>query len=345
MLNYRAGARDLDGNWRIIQRSVEIEDGTLPSIDIQYKTPFTSRPFKVWVVATDNREVWETSLKYSIDGDSAQISALFPGPYYEIELPPEATTITLYGSARDGNRNENISRVVLEVLDGTPPVVEFSNLEIGQDGSISLFFTCEDNRELARIWVILIGEDDHAHNVSMDPVEGIDQVITFSKKGLGGEFNYTIYAVDAQGNVVSTDARTIVLPVDGSGSASFIWIVLLLIAILIVLAVAVFIVYYKRSRPEENQVEIEKIKEVFDHFEVGTRRKDMDCYKVLGVPNSATVQEITKSYRELALVHHPDMIGNGASVDDAEMKRINCAKAILIDPEKRAILDRYLGSR
>ena len=247
----------------------------------------------------------------------------------------------------DRRKNENVATVDLEVLDGSPPVLEFREVTLESDNLISICFTCEDNREMGIVWVILIGENGDIFNISEGEKIGKDYIIRFNKKGLGNEFRYSIHGMDASGNVASTEERTFVLPREENGLGSVIWFIIFLIAILAVTGVTFGVAMILRSRSEsrENQVDIMKIKKVFEYFKVGTKRNDMDCYKVLGVPQNAKNQEITRSYRELALVYHPDRTGNGATVDDAEMKRINCAKTILLDPEKRAILDRYLESK
>ena len=55
-----------------------------------------------------------------------------------------------------------------------------------------------------------------------------------------------------------------------------------------------------------------------------------DYYKVLGVPESSTQDDIKKAYRKLSLKHHPDRGGNAD-----EFKKINEAYSVLGDPEKR----------
>ena len=44
----------------------------------------------------------------------------------------------------------------------------------------------------------------------------------------------------------------------------------------------------------------------------------MDYYKVLGVPESSTQDDIKKAYRKLSLKHHPDRGG-----DAEQFKKIN----------------------
>lgn len=65
----------------------------------------------------------------------------------------------------------------------------------------------------------------------------------------------------------------------------------------------------------------------------------MDPYTVLGVPRTASQEEIRKAYRALAKKYHPDL--NPANREaEAKFKEIANAYAILGDPEKRARFDR-----
>lgn len=61
-----------------------------------------------------------------------------------------------------------------------------------------------------------------------------------------------------------------------------------------------------------------------------------DYYKTLGVPRTATVDEIKKAFRKLARTHHPDAGG-----DEAKFKEINEAYEVLSDDKKRKLYDQY----
>ena len=60
----------------------------------------------------------------------------------------------------------------------------------------------------------------------------------------------------------------------------------------------------------------------------------MNHYKMLGVPETASLDEIKKAYRDLVLQHHPDKGG-----DVKMIQRINEAKEVLSDPQKRKEYD------
>ena len=64
----------------------------------------------------------------------------------------------------------------------------------------------------------------------------------------------------------------------------------------------------------------------------------MNPYEVLGVPPSATAEEIRAAYRRLTLAYHPDR--NPAPQAGHWMAQINRAYAILSDPAQRAAYDR-----
>ncbi|HEX7123343.1 MAG TPA: molecular chaperone DnaJ [Gemmatimonadaceae bacterium] len=65
-----------------------------------------------------------------------------------------------------------------------------------------------------------------------------------------------------------------------------------------------------------------------------------DYYQVLGVPRTASDDEIKKAYRKLAMQWHPDR-NNGSKEAEEKFKELTEAYDVLRDPEKRAMYDRY----
>src|SRR5438552_16895741 len=73
--------------------------------------------------------------------------------------------------------------------------------------------------------------------------------------------------------------------------------------------------------------------------------QNKDYYTVLGVPASATQDEIKKQYRKLAAKHHPDKNPNDPKAAE-RFKEISEAYQVLGDAEKRKQYDqmRQLGA-
>ena len=67
-----------------------------------------------------------------------------------------------------------------------------------------------------------------------------------------------------------------------------------------------------------------------------------DFYEILGVPKNASDEDIKKSYRKMAMKHHPDRNqGDTAKVAEEKFKEAKEAYEMLSDPDKRAAYDQY----
>ena len=65
-----------------------------------------------------------------------------------------------------------------------------------------------------------------------------------------------------------------------------------------------------------------------------------DCYEVLGLSKEVTDQEVKSAYRKLAFKYHPDR-NPGSKEAEEKFKEAAEAYAILADPDKRRMYDRF----
>ena len=68
----------------------------------------------------------------------------------------------------------------------------------------------------------------------------------------------------------------------------------------------------------------------------------IDYYAILGLPKTATAEEIKKAYRKLARQYHPDL-NPGNKQAEKKFKEINEANEVLSDLENRKKYDQYGG--
>ncbi|QDP84522.1 J domain-containing protein [Chryseobacterium sp. SNU WT5] len=66
----------------------------------------------------------------------------------------------------------------------------------------------------------------------------------------------------------------------------------------------------------------------------------IDYYKILGVDQKASADQIKKAYRKLARKYHPD-VNPGDSAAEKKFKEINEANEVLSHPENRSKYDKY----
>jgi curved DNA-binding protein len=71
-----------------------------------------------------------------------------------------------------------------------------------------------------------------------------------------------------------------------------------------------------------------------------TRVPQRDLYEILGVPRSASQDEVKKAYRRLAKQYHPD-VNPGNKGAEEKFKEVTAAFEVLSDPKRRKLYDEF----
>ena len=67
---------------------------------------------------------------------------------------------------------------------------------------------------------------------------------------------------------------------------------------------------------------------------------ERDLYDIIGIPRTATADEIKKAYRRLAKKYHPD-VNPGNKAAEEKFKEITAAFDVLSDPKRRKLYDEF----
>ncbi|NMC07377.1 MAG: molecular chaperone DnaJ [Candidatus Lokiarchaeota archaeon] len=70
------------------------------------------------------------------------------------------------------------------------------------------------------------------------------------------------------------------------------------------------------------------------------KKEKRDYYEVLGIPRSASADDIKRAFRQLAKKYHPDLNPNNKEAEE-KFKEINEANDVLSDPSKRERYDQF----
>lgn len=65
-----------------------------------------------------------------------------------------------------------------------------------------------------------------------------------------------------------------------------------------------------------------------------------DLYEILGVPRTASADEVKKAYRRLAKQYHPD-VNPGNKAAEEKFKEVTAAFEVLSDPKRRGLYDEF----
>lgn len=68
---------------------------------------------------------------------------------------------------------------------------------------------------------------------------------------------------------------------------------------------------------------------------------EVDYYKILGIEKTATIEEIKKAYRKMAIKYHPDKNPDNKTQSEEKFKLVSEAYQVLSDPEKKNVYDQF----
>ncbi|MGA1821287.1 MAG: J domain-containing protein [Thermoplasmatota archaeon] len=104
----------------------------------------------------------------------------------------------------------------------------------------------------------------------------------------------------------------------------------------------------KEEKVDASWVELDVTRE-FKEIIKEIKRRKLNCYEILNVPENAKPEEIRKAYRKAASFYHPDRGPGAAGLDKDQVeeiiREINYSKDMLLNPTMRSFHDQILRDR
>ncbi len=226
-LTYYFTANDLANNWNSTsQTNLDVDDNDPPSVvDTTTGIPDTDTVFNITVDASDNREVQEVILKYTISTIEDKIqknSTMNPSYWKKIYIPNDATELSYYILAIDETGNSgSTSTKIISVNDTEKPSIVDTTTETPTTGDLfSITAEIEDNIDISDAFlnysIKSLSGYVETHRVRMHT--GYYKDISIWKNAT--HFSYRISAVDTSNNwewnsrkeltVIDNDSPTII---------------------------------------------------------------------------------------------------------------------------------------
>ncbi|MBN1539800.1 MAG: right-handed parallel beta-helix repeat-containing protein [Candidatus Thermoplasmatota archaeon] len=233
-LTFRAGAVDDAGNWRVLEKTLEVLDGTPPWVELYPGTAWTSRDLAVRMSAADNRGVSLQRVDYSINDESILFPARVNGGNYSIEVPPYAVTLKIKGVAVDTSGLVSFVNLTIDVMDGTPPVISGHKVKV-EDGGVLLYMNASDNRRVTSAWAILKNDRDVIFNLTMEEIHPGSFEARLEAGRIKGRFEAWFFVKDGEGQVTMSEGGFHRTSTREEGIALYILLIVIVLLLIVII--------------------------------------------------------------------------------------------------------------
>ncbi|MGA1866117.1 MAG: hypothetical protein ACMUFK_01475, partial [Thermoplasmatota archaeon] len=234
-LTFKAGAVDDAGNWRVLEKTLEVLDGTPPLVQVHPGTAWTSRELTIGMSAEDNRGVSVQRVDFSINDESAIFPARGTGGNYSIEVPPFAVSLKIIGSAEDTSGLVSFANLTVDVLDGTPPVISGHKVKVEEGSGILLSMSASDNREVTSAWAILKDDRDVLFNLTMNELDPGSFEARLEAGRIEGRFEVWFFVKDGSGEITMSEGGIHRTSTREEGVALYILLFLIVLLLIIII--------------------------------------------------------------------------------------------------------------
>ncbi|MGA1847971.1 MAG: NosD domain-containing protein [Thermoplasmatota archaeon] len=249
--------RDVYGNERDFQRTVQVIDTIPPGIAVKFGAPENGNVLDLEILENDNIGVVERGIMIDQGKGPFNASVDLQGIFHSF-ISLDVSLIRIFGWVKDGGGNVRYQNYTTQVVDRIRPELEPAVVELTyKEGEVGIIFKVKasDNRGLSEVRLDLNSSEGLKFQAYMVKAGEDSYITTIWVPDDTKSVLYTVHVTDPSGNAVSSPTTFIKLKEDSGGDDEGVNILFYMVPTVLVTAIFITFLVYRVKRSAKQQEE------------------------------------------------------------------------------------------